>query len=81
MSILATKYKDCSMTLLTEDFVLEVFESEGCYLSDSADISTDKFCDETPEIIRKSILDDTNNDIKNVLEALSKHSNDYFKKV
>ncbi len=56
------------MPKLTEDFVLEVFKSEGCYLSDPTDISEYKFCDETSEIIRENILNSKNHDVENVLK-------------
>ena len=60
------------MKLLTKEEVLQIFQEEGSYLSDPADISPDKFCNETPKAIRDSILSGNNNDVEDTLEALKR---------
>ena len=44
------------MEFITKEDVLQIFHEDGSYLSDPADISPDKFCNETPKVIRDSIL-------------------------
>lgn len=58
------------MKLLTKEEVLQIFQEEGSYLSDPADISPDKICNETSKAIRDSILSDDNGDVEATLEAL-----------
>lgn len=58
------------MGKLTEEFVREVFQEEGSYLSKLEDISEKKLCNETPKEIRDSILSGNHNDVENTLKAL-----------
>ncbi|MBD5165808.1 hypothetical protein [Helicobacter sp.] len=58
------------MGKLTEEFVREVFQEEGSYLSKPEDISEKKLCNETPKEIRDSILGGNHNDVEDTLKAL-----------
>ena len=60
------------MEFITKEDVLQIFHEDGSYLSDPADISPDKFCNETPKVIRDSILSGNNNDVEDALEALKR---------
>lgn len=60
------------MEFITQEEVLQIFHEDGSYLSDPADISPDKFCNETPKVIRDSILSGNNNDVEDALKALER---------
>ena len=64
--------KEEGMEFITKEDVLQIFHEDGSYLSDPADISPDKFCNETPKVIRDSILSGNNNDVEDALEALKR---------
>ena len=64
--------KEEGMEFITKEDVLQIFHEDGSYLSDPADISPDKFCNETPKAIRDSILSGNNNDVEDALEALKR---------
>lgn len=59
------------MEFLTEEEVLQILK-EDSYLSDPADISSDKFCNETPKAIRDSILKENNGHVQGAIETLKR---------
>lgn len=60
------------MEFITKEDVLQIFHEDGSYLSDPADISPDKFCNETPKVIRDSILREDDSHIQGALETLKR---------
>lgn len=64
--------KEEYMEFITKEDVLQIFHEDGSYLSDPADISPDKFCNETPKAIRDSILREDDSHIQGALEALKR---------
>lgn len=59
------------MEFLTEEEVLQILK-EDSYLSDPADISPDKFCNETPKAIRDSILKENNGHVEGARETIKR---------
>lgn len=64
------KRKGITMEHLTKEEVLKIFKEEGSYLSDPKDYRPGMIIDETPKVIRDSILNDDNDDVERTLEGL-----------